>query len=105
MQHARHGSAAEQRREPAEDPGHVNSKAREQSEKEEDAVGPVQKARVGAMAKEFSHIDDGQADSIDEMIGAARDAICRSRHSVFLSRLAAVDLAHRRLRLYAPRSL
>src|SRR5215469_12954449 len=56
------------------------------------------------MAKKFSHVYDGQANSIDEIVGAARDAICRSRHSVFLSRFAAIDLAHWGLRLYTSRS-
>src|SRR5215469_6965820 len=87
-----------------EDPRHVDTEARDQGQEEEDSVGPVQEARVGAMAKEFSHVNDSQANSIDEMIGTAGDAICRSRHSVFLSRLAAIDLAHRGLGLYAARS-
>jgi hypothetical protein len=60
MQHAGHGSAAEQGSEPAEDPRHVDSEARDQCEEEKDSVSPVQEARVGAVAQEFSDINDGQ---------------------------------------------
>ena len=65
MQEARHRSAAEQRREEAEDPRQVNTKSRKQRQKEEDAHHPVQKARVHRMTQQFARIDHSLAQMVD----------------------------------------
>jgi hypothetical protein len=62
-------SAAEDGREPAEQPGQVNAEAAEESEKEKDSDGPVEDAGVDGMAEEFSVIDGGAAGALDGIAG------------------------------------
>ena len=61
----------------------------------------MQKAGIGAVAQKLSDIDNGQPNSIDKVLRAARDAICLGSYSAFLPRLAIIDLSYRGLGLHS----
>lgn len=62
-------SAAEDRSEPAEEPGKIDAEAGEEREEEKEGNGPVEDAIVDGMAEEFSTIDGGAAGVLESLAG------------------------------------
>jgi hypothetical protein len=60
-------AASEDRREPAEEPGKINSKAGEEREKEKECDGPVKDASVDGMANQFSAIDGSSSGGLESL--------------------------------------
>src|ERR1700757_211856 len=98
VHHAAEGAASEDRRKPSKQPRQVNTKSREQCEKEEERHHPMQEACVDLMPQQFTGKHFGSTDGFKSFPGLIVKALNRGSHGCPPHRdlvAAAADLSSR----------
>src|SRR5207244_4126528 len=85
MQSSGKRASAKNWREPTEQPGQVNSEAREECEKEEESDHPVQETRVHGMPPQLAYIYHRAADGLERTARVFVEPVKRRGHSFPLS--------------------